>query len=118
MYLYLLCCSDRAPAVCLLRKAFPYGEKERGIFAIRHFRRPTPPGLPGVRLLKASGSFLEVEGFSVLDETSLIDIKPDAGQSDHRDEGKNGRVDNQHPGMIAEWNSTPKELRKHGRTNT
>lgn len=116
-YLYLLYYFDRATEVCLLQKPFLDGEKDRGIFAIRHFNRPNKIGLSIVRLLKVTGNILEVEGVDVLDGTPLIDIKPYVRQFDHRDEVKSGWVDDQHLGDIAEWNSTPKELRNRKRTN-
>ncbi len=116
-YLYLLYYFDRATDVCLLQKPFLDGEKERGIFAIRHFNRPNPMGLSIVRLRKVIGNILEVEGVDVLDGTPLIDIKPYVRQFDHRDEVKSGWVDDQHLNDIAEWNSTPKELRNRNRTH-
>lgn len=117
-YLYLLYCFDRATGVCLLQKPFLDGEKERGIFAIRHYNRPNPLGLSIVKLLKVEGNILTVEGVDVLDGTPLIDIKPYVRQFDHRNEVKSGWVDDQHLDDIAEWNSTPKELRNRNRTNT
>ncbi len=116
-YLYLLYCFDRATGVCLLQKPFLDGEKERGIFAIRHFNRPNPLGLSIVKLRNVQGNILEVEGVDVLDGTPLIDIKPYVRQFDHRDEVKSGWVDEKHLDDIAEWNSTPKELRNRDRTN-
>ena len=114
-YLYLLYYFDRATDACLLQKPFLDGEKERGIFAIRHFNRPNPLGLSIVRLKNVAGNILEVEGVDVLDGTPLIDIKPYVRQFDHRDEVKSGWVDDQHLNDIADWNSTPKELRNRTR---
>jgi tRNA-Thr(GGU) m(6)t(6)A37 methyltransferase TsaA len=116
-YLYLLYYFDRATDVSLLQKPFLDGEKERGIFAIRHFNRPNPLGLSIVKLRKVMGNILEVEGVDVLDGTPLIDIKPYVRQFDHRDEVKSGWVDSQHLDDIADWNSTPKELRDRKRSN-
>jgi len=117
-YLYLLYCFDRATDVCLLQKPFLDGEKERGIFAIRHFNRPNPLGLSIVKLLGVKENILTVEGVDVLDGTPLIDIKPYVRQFDHRDEVKSGWVDETHLDDIVAWNSTPKELRNRDRTNT
>ena len=117
-YLYLLYFFDRATDVCLLQKPFLDGEKERGIFAIRHFNRPNPLGLSIVRFLEVKENILKVEGVDVLDGTPLIDIKPYVRQFDHRDEVKSGWVDEKHLDDIAAWNSTPKELRNRDRTNT
>lgn len=116
--LYLLYYFDRATGASLLQKPFLDGERERGIFAIRHFNRPNPIGISIVRLIEVNGSVLTVEGLDVLDGTPLLDIKPYVWQFDHRDDTKSGWVDAQHLDDIAEWNSTPKELRKRDRTNT
>ncbi|HOP67463.1 MAG TPA: tRNA (N6-threonylcarbamoyladenosine(37)-N6)-methyltransferase TrmO [Methanoregulaceae archaeon] len=116
-HLYLLYHFDRATGRSLLQKPFLDGEKERGIFAIRHFNRPNPIGISIVRLNRVCGNILEISGVDVLDGTPLLDIKPYVHQFDHRDEVKSGWVDNQHIDDIGAWNSTPKELRKRGRTN-
>jgi tRNA-Thr(GGU) m(6)t(6)A37 methyltransferase TsaA len=49
---------------------------ERGVFATRAPRRPNPIGLSVVRLIRAEGTVLDVEGVDVLDGTPLLDIKP------------------------------------------
>lgn len=116
-HLYLLYHFDRATARNLLQKPFLDGEKERGIFAIRHFNRPNPIGLSIVGLSRVCGNILEVTGVDVLDGTPLLDIKPYVHKFDHREEVKSGWVDDQHLDDICEWNSTPKELRKRGRAN-
>ena len=117
-YLYLLYYFDRATAKNLLQKPFLYGEKDRGIFAIRHFNRPNPIGLSIVRLCRVCGNILEISGVDILDGTPVIDIKPYVRQFDHRDDVKSGWVDEQHLDDIAEWNSTPKKLRNRTRTQT
>jgi tRNA-Thr(GGU) m(6)t(6)A37 methyltransferase TsaA len=115
-HLYLLYYFDRTTGKNLLQKPFLDGEKERGIFAIRHFNRPNPIGLSIVRLCRVCGNILEVTGVDVLDGTPLLDIKPYIRQFDYRDDVKSGWVDDQHMDDIAEWNSTPKELRNRNRT--
>ncbi len=115
-YLHLLYFFDRATGLNLLQKPFLDGEKERGIFAIRHFNRPNPIGLSIVQLCGVSENILEVSGVDVLDGTPLLDIKPYVRQFDHRDEVKSGWVDDKHLDDIAEWNSTPRELRNRERT--
>ncbi|MCC7566080.1 MAG: tRNA (N6-threonylcarbamoyladenosine(37)-N6)-methyltransferase TrmO [Methanomicrobiaceae archaeon] len=107
----------RATECRLIQKPFLDGEKERGIFAIRHFSRPNPIGISIVELLGVSGNMLEIRGVDVLDGTPLLDIKPYVRQFDHREEVRSGWVDDQHLDGVAEWNSTPKELRKRDRTN-
>ena len=115
-YLYLLYFFDRATGRNLLQKPFLDGEKDRGIFAIRHFNRPNPIGLSIVHLCRRCKNILEVSGVDILDGTPVLDIKPYVRQFDHREDAKSGWVDNQHTDDIAEWNSTPKELRKRERT--
>ena len=68
-----------------------------------------------MELLSVDDTILKVSGVDVLDGTPLLDIKPYVRQFDHRDEVKCGWVDNQHMDDIAEWNSTPKELRNRER---
>ena len=116
-HLFLLYYFDRATGKNLLQKPFLDGEKERGIFAIRHFNRPNPIGLSIVQLCRVCGNILEIANVDILDGTPLLDIKPYVQQFDRREEVKNGWVDNQHTDDIAEWNSTPKELRRHERLN-
>ncbi|MEA5036876.1 tRNA (adenine(37)-N6)-methyltransferase [bioreactor metagenome] len=111
-YLYLLYYFDRATGKNLLEKPFLDGEKDRGIFAIRHFNRPNPIGLSIVRLCGVCKNILEVSGVDILDGTPLLDIKPYVKQFDSREDIKSGWVDDQHIDDITEWNNTPKELRK------
>jgi tRNA-Thr(GGU) m(6)t(6)A37 methyltransferase TsaA len=116
-HIILLYHFHRATGCTLLQKPFLDGEKERGIFAIRHFNRPNPIGISIVELKAVRGNVLEVSGIDVLDGTPLLDIKPYVRQFDHREEAKSGWVDDQHIQDIEDWNSTPKELRKRERTN-
>jgi len=115
-HLYVLYYFDRATAKNLIQKPFLDGDKERGIFAIRHFNRPNPIGLSIMELLEVDGNILKVCGVDVLDGTPVIDIKPYVRQFDHRDEVKSGWVDSKHTDEISEWNCTPKELRNRDRT--
>lgn len=117
-HLYVLYFFDRATGRNLVQKPFLDGEKERGIFAIRHFNRPNPIGLSIMELLEVDDTILKVSGVDVLDGTPVLDIKPYVRQFDHRDEVKSGWVDNQHMDDIAEWNSTPKALRDRERVHT
>lgn len=115
-HIYVLYYFDRATARNLIQKPFLDGEKERGIFAIRHFNRPNPIGLSIMQLLEVDGNILKVGGVDVLDGTPVIDIKPYVKQFDYREEVKSGWVDTKHMDDIAEWNCTPKELRNRDRT--
>jgi tRNA-Thr(GGU) m(6)t(6)A37 methyltransferase TsaA len=115
-HLILLYHFDRASGKNLTQKPFLDGEKERGIFAIRHFNRPNPIGLSIVDLLGVEGTTLRIGAVDILDGTPLLDIKPYVHQFDHRENVKNGWVDDQHTDDIAHWNATPKKLRERGRT--
>lgn len=116
-HLFLLYHFHRATGANLTQKPFLDGQKERGIFAIRHFNRPNPIGLSIVELVEVRGNILVVRGVDVLDGTPLLDIKPYVHQFDHRDGVKSGWVDNQHTDDIAAWNASPRGLRDRGRTN-
>ncbi len=115
-HIYAIYYFHQATGKNLVQKPFLDGEKERGIFAIRHFNRPNAIGLSIMELRKVSGTILTVSGVDVLDGTPLLDIKPYVRQFDHREEVVSGWVDNQHLLDIGEWNSTPKELRQRDRT--
>ncbi len=49
----------------------------RGVFSLRSPVRPNPIGTSIVRLVGREGNVLLVQGLDCLDETPLIDIKPD-----------------------------------------
>lgn len=114
-HIILLYHFHRATGCPLLQMPFLDVEKERGIFAIRHFNRPNPIGISIVELKAVRGNVLDVSGIDVLDGTPLLDMKPYVRQFDHREEAKGGWVDEQHIQDIGAWNSTPKELRKRDR---
>jgi tRNA (adenine37-N6)-methyltransferase len=116
-HIILLYHFDRATECSLIQKPFLDVEKERGIFAIRHFNRPNPIGISIVELLGVNGNILEIRGVDILDGTPVLDIKPYVYRFDHRNEVRSGWVDDQHIDDIQGWNSTPKELRNRGRTN-
>jgi tRNA-Thr(GGU) m(6)t(6)A37 methyltransferase TsaA len=56
----------------------------RGIFAIRHFKRPNNIGLSVVRLYAVKGNMLEIGEVDIVDGTPLLDIKPYVPDFDHR----------------------------------
>ena len=116
-HLYLIYHFHRANDYNLVQKPFLDGERERGIFAIRHFSRPNPIGISIVELLEVRGNVLVVRGVDMLDGTPLLDIKPYVRQFDHRDNVRSGWVDQQHTDDIAAWNSSPRALRDRKRTN-
>jgi len=115
-HIYALYFFHRATARNVIQKPFLDGEKERGIFAIRHFNRPNPIGLSILELLEIDGKILKVSGVDILDGTPLLDIKPYVRQFDHRESVKCGWFDDQHMDDIEHWNCTPKELRNRERT--
>lgn len=49
----------------------------RGTFSLRSPQRPNPIGTSMVRLVGVEGNVLLVRGLDCLDETPLLDIKPD-----------------------------------------
>lgn len=49
----------------------------RGTFALRSPVRPNPIGLSRVRLLGLDGAILTVRGLDCVDETPLLDLKPE-----------------------------------------
>lgn len=116
-HIYLLYHFHRSTGCSLTQKPFLDGEKERGIFSIRHFNRPNSIGLSIVELIEVKDNILVVRGIDVLNGTPLLDIKPYVYRFDHRDEVKSGWVDEQHLDDIEEWNSTPRELRNRRRAN-
>jgi tRNA-Thr(GGU) m(6)t(6)A37 methyltransferase TsaA len=116
-HLILLYHFDRADGYSLLQRPFLDEQNERGIFAIRHFKRPNPIGISIVKLLGVEGRLLSIQGVDVLDGTPLLDIKPYVFQFDNREEVSSGWVEEQHVEEIADWNCTPKELRDRKRTN-
>ncbi len=116
-HLILLYHFHRATGNALVQAPFLDGEKERGIFSIRHFNRPNPIGISIVDLKSVRGNILEISGCDILDGTPILDIKPYVYQFDHRDDVASGWVDGTHIDDIREWNATPKQLRDQRRTN-
>lgn len=116
-HIYLIYHFDRAGEVKLIKEPFLDEDKARGIFAIRHFNRPNPIGISIVDLLEVHDNILEISAVDILDGTPLLDIKPYVRQFDHRENARSGWVDETHTDDIAEWNASPKELRKRDRVN-
>jgi tRNA-Thr(GGU) m(6)t(6)A37 methyltransferase TsaA len=67
----------------LLTKPFLDNES-KGIFAIRHFKRPNNIGLSVVRLYAVRGNMLEIGEVDIVDGTPLLDIKPYVPDFDNR----------------------------------
>jgi tRNA (adenine37-N6)-methyltransferase len=64
--------------------------QEHGIFATRYPCRPNPIGLSLVRLLRAEGNRLDIEGIDMLDSSPLLDIKPYVPDFDIRENAQIG----------------------------
>ena len=71
-------------------------DSEKGIFSIRHPRRPNPIGISIVRLENVRDNLLEIRDVDVLNGTPLLDIKPFVHQFDQRSDIQSGWVDDQH----------------------
>ncbi|WP_424358255.1 tRNA (N6-threonylcarbamoyladenosine(37)-N6)-methyltransferase TrmO [Methanocella sp. MCL-LM] len=89
-HLILIYYFHKVKGYSLLQKPFLDNSQERGIFSIRHFRRPNPIGFSVVELQGVNGNVLEVTGIDVLDGTPLLDIKPYIEQFDCRHGVKSG----------------------------
>ena len=92
----------------LISKPF-IGDKEKGIFAIRHPNRPNPIGISIVRLDNVRENILEIRDVDVLNGTPLLDIKPFVHQFDHRADIQSGWVDDQHIDEVKD--KTPRALK-------
>lgn len=97
-----------AEGYSLISKPF-IGDKEKGIFSIRHPRRPNPIGISIVRLKNVRGNILEICDVDILDGTPLLDIKPFVHQFDQRADIKSGWVDDQHIDEVKD--KTPRALK-------
>ena len=97
-----------AEGYSLISKPF-IGDKEKGIFSIRHPRRPNPVGISIVRLENVRGNILEICDVDILNGTPLLDIKPFVHQFDQRDDIQSGWVDDQHIDEVKD--KTPRALK-------
>ncbi|MDY6911497.1 MAG: tRNA (N6-threonylcarbamoyladenosine(37)-N6)-methyltransferase TrmO [Chloroflexota bacterium] len=77
-------------------------DEERGVFSIRHFRRPNPIGLSIVKLDQVNGNTLRISEVDIIDGTPLLDIKPYVDQFDNRNDIKSGWVSNPHLEVVKE----------------
>lgn len=66
----------------------------RGIFSTRAPKRPNPIGISVVRLVRISGSMLDIENVDILDGTPLLDIKPYVPQFDNHPVSSIGWLEN------------------------
>jgi len=64
--------------------------RSRGIFSIRHFKRPNNIGLSVVRLDAVRGNTLDISEVDIIDGTPLLDIKPYVPDFDQRSNVRTG----------------------------
>ena len=99
-----------AEGYSLISKPF-MGDIEKGIFSIRHPRRPNHIGISIVRLDNVRKNVLEIRDVDVLNGTPLLDIKPFVHQFDQRADIQSGWVDDQHIDEVKD--KTPRALGNH-----
>lgn len=80
-YLQVIFYFDRSDGYELIAQRRKGGEK--GLFASRSPRRPSPVGVSTVELVDRKGNELEVKGLDALDGTPVVDIKPHAPVCDN-----------------------------------
>ena len=110
-HLILLYHFHNAGEMILVERPFADVKSERGIFAIRHFRRPNPIGLSIVDLLEILDNTLHVRGIDILDGTPLLDIKPYIFQFDNRTNVRSGWVDSRDLTGLMDAGATPDGLK-------
>ena len=67
--------ADRSVIKCVPRRN--YDAPEIGVFSTRSPDRPNPIGLHSVKILSVKRNLLKVSALEVLDQTPLLDVKPD-----------------------------------------
>jgi tRNA-Thr(GGU) m(6)t(6)A37 methyltransferase TsaA len=67
----------RARRDLVLQRPKHHEEKTRGTFSLRSPVRPNPIGTSTVRFVAVEGNTVLVRGLDCLDETPLLDLKPD-----------------------------------------
>jgi|SRR4026208_702359 len=67
--------ADRTVITCVTRRS--YNSPKVGVFSTRSPDRPNPIGLHSVKILSIECNLLHVSALEVLDQTPLLDIKPD-----------------------------------------
>ena len=67
--------ADRDVIACIPRRN--YNSPKIGVFATRSPDRPNPVGLHSVKVLSVENNLIKVSALEVLDQTPLVDIKPD-----------------------------------------
>jgi tRNA-Thr(GGU) m(6)t(6)A37 methyltransferase TsaA len=67
--------ADRNVITCVTRRN--YNSPKVGVFSTRSPDRPNPIGLHSVKILSIERNLIKVSALEVLDQTPLLDVKPD-----------------------------------------
>lgn len=67
--------ADRTVITCVTRRN--YDTPEVGVFSTRSPDRPNPIGLHAVEVVSVERNLIKVSALEVLDQTPLLDVKPD-----------------------------------------
>ena len=67
--------ADRTVITCVTRRN--YNSTKVGVFSTRSPDRPNPIGLHAVKILSIEHNLIKVSALEVLDQTPLLDVKPD-----------------------------------------
>ncbi len=67
--------ADRTVITCITRRN--YNAPKIGVFSTRSPDRPNPIGLHSVKVLSIESNLIKVSALEVLDQTPLLDVKPD-----------------------------------------
>ena len=67
--------ADRTVITCVTRRN--YKSPKVGVFSTRSPDRPNPIGLHAVKILSIERNLIKVSALEVLDQTPLLDVKPD-----------------------------------------
>ena len=67
--------ADRNVITCVTRRN--YDSPKVGVFSTRSPDRPNPIGIHSVKVMSVENNRIKVSALEVLDQTPLIDIKPD-----------------------------------------
>ena len=67
--------ADRTVITCVTRRN--YNSPKVGVFSTRSPDRPNPIGLHSVKVLSIERNLVKVSALEVLDQTPLLDVKPD-----------------------------------------
>ena len=67
--------ADRTVISCVTRRN--YNSPKVGVFSTRSPDRPNPIGMHSVKIISIKNNLIKVSSLEVLDQTPLVDIKPD-----------------------------------------